>query len=150
MCCHDEAWGGDYLITTCDTISDSGDMKSHLRFEHRREQLLPRRAFFIRLAVFVCLAIVTAMVSLGIGIIGYHRLEGLSWVDATLNAAMILGGMGPVNELHNSASKLFASAYALFSGLVIIAVMGLFLAPIVHRLMHRFHVEAESKESSEE
>ena len=75
------------------------------------------------------------------GMAGYHWLAGLHWVDALLNASMILGGMGPVNLLTNTAAKVFASAYALFSGLVFIAIMGILFAPMVHRLLHTFHME---------
>jgi hypothetical protein len=74
---------------------------------------------------------------------GYHWLEGLSWLDAYLNAAMILGGMGPVAELHTASGKVFAGAYALFSGVVFLVGMGLLLAPVVHRALHRFHLDGE-------
>jgi hypothetical protein len=80
-------------------------------------------------------------VALGGGILGYHEFGGFTWIDATVNASMILGGMGPVNELLTTVGKLLASIYALFSGLVFIAVMGVLLAPFAHRLLHRFHGE---------
>jgi hypothetical protein len=79
--------------------------------------------------------------ALFIGIAGYHWIDKLSWVDSLLEASMILGGMGPINPLHNDAAKIFASAYALFSGLILIGVMGIILTPITHRLLHKFHVE---------
>jgi hypothetical protein len=79
--------------------------------------------------------------SLGLGVLGYRFLEGLSWIDALLNAAMILGGMGPVNELHSTAGKLFASFYALYSGVVFLVVAGVLFAPVVHRFLHYFHLE---------
>ena len=110
-------------------------------FEHRRQQILPRRAFLFRLMRFTGAALLLVVVSWGIGILGYRTLEGMSWIDATLNAAMILGGMGPVNPLRNDAAKIFASGYALFSGLVLIGVMGIILTPITHRLLHKFHLE---------
>jgi hypothetical protein len=81
--------------------------------------------------------------SLGIGILGYHYLESLSWIDSLLNASMILGGMGPVNALQTDAGKLFASIYALYSGIVLLASVGVLAAPIFHRFMHRFHLELE-------
>lgn len=81
------------------------------------------------------------MVALFIGIAGYHWIAGLKWIDALLDASMILGGMGPVTPLTTNAAKVFASAYALFSGLVFIAVMGIVLSPIVHRVLHKFHVD---------
>ena len=87
-----------------------------------------------------------ALVPLGVGTLGlgmaiYHWVEGLGWPDAFLNAAMLLGGMGPVNQLTTDGAKVFASGYALFSGLIFIGVMGLVLAPVVHRIIHHFHVD---------
>ncbi len=78
-------------------------------------------------------------ISLGIGMAGYKITEGMGWVDAFYNASMILGGMGPANELHTDAGKIFASLYALYSGLFVIAVMGILLAPVFHRQLHKFH-----------
>ena len=80
-------------------------------------------------------------VALAIGILGYRELAGFSWVDSLLNASMILSGMGPVGELPTDGAKIFASAYALFSGVVFITSMGVIAAPLVHRFLHRFHVE---------
>ncbi len=79
--------------------------------------------------------------SLGLGILGYHFIARLNWVDSLLNASMILAGMGPVNTLNSDAAKLFASMYALFSGLIYIAVTGVLLIPVFHRVLHRFHLE---------
>ena len=78
--------------------------------------------------------------SLGIGMAGYHFLEGLSWIDSLLNAAMILGGMGPVAPLQTAAGKVFASFYALYSGVVLLASVGILAGPIFHRFLHRFHL----------
>lgn len=83
--------------------------------------------------------------SLGIGVVGYHISEGLSWLDALLNASMILGGMGPVSELHTVAGKLFASTYALFSGVAFLATVGILVAPVAHRLLHRLHLEGDNR-----
>ena len=83
------------------------------------------------------------IVSLAVGMCGYHFLEKLPWLDALLNASMILGGMGPVDPLKTDAGKLFASFYALYSGLAIISVAGLLLAPVVHRFLHKFHVDSD-------
>ena len=85
--------------------------------------------------------LVLLLVALFIGICGYHWLAGLNWVDSLLEASMILGGMGPINPLTNTSAKIFASIYALFSGVVFIALMGLLLTPVVHRLMHKFHLK---------
>jgi hypothetical protein len=83
--------------------------------------------------------------SLAIGVLGYRLLEGLSWIDAFLNASMILGGMGEINELHTDAGKIFASIYALFSGGVFLAVASILIAPIAHRIMHRLHLEGSDQ-----
>jgi hypothetical protein len=114
-------------------------------FEHRHQPLLPRPAFILRLLRHGLMSIVIVTVALGIGVIGYHLCLDLSWTDSILNAAMILGGMGPVADLNqgSTSGKLFAAAYALFSGLVFIVVMGVMLAPALHRVMHRFHLSAK-------
>lgn len=116
-----------------------------MMYEHRRRPLLSRMEFSIRVLRHGLIAFGVVAATLGMGILGYHWLEGLPWIDALLNASMILGGMGPVNPLHTTVGKLFASAYALFSGVVFIGIMGLILAPFVHRLLHRFHWEADNK-----
>jgi hypothetical protein len=110
-------------------------------FEGRREKLAPFSVFLKRLAASGAISVGIIFVVLLIGIIGYHWLGELDWVDSILEASMILGGMGPVNPLKTTNVKLFAAAYALFSGLVFIAVMGTLLTPVVHRMMHKFHVE---------
>jgi len=110
-------------------------------FEHRHETLLPFPLFIRRVARWAALAFAVVVVSLAVGVCGYHYLDGLPWVDSLLNASMILGGMGPVDPLKTTAGKVFASAYALYSGLALIAVVGLLLAPIIHRVMHQFHME---------
>ena len=83
--------------------------------------------------------------SLAVGICGYHYLGGLAWIDSLLNASMILGGMGPVDTIKSNAGKIFASIYALYSGLALIAVVGLMLAPVLHRLLHLFHIDDKRK-----
>jgi hypothetical protein len=110
-------------------------------FEHHSQPLVSRTAFIKRMAA--CFALSLAMIAgaLGLGLAGYHWIADLPWVDALLNAAMILGGMGPVDRLATTGAKLFASAYAIFSGLMFISVMGVILAPVVHRIIHRFHLE---------
>ena len=110
-------------------------------FEHRTEPLLPRHRFVWRVLGFLSLAAAAIGAALGIGVVGYHYLGGLPWIDALLNASMILGGMGPVDPIPSQAGKLFASAYALFSGLLFIGAASLVLTPFVHRIMHRLHVE---------
>lgn len=112
-------------------------------FEHRSDRLAPFPVFIRRMVLSLALAFGMAATALLIGILGYHFLAGLDWVDAILDASMILGGMGPVNELHGPTAKLFAAAYALFSGLVFIGVMGITLSPLLHRMLHHFHLADE-------
>jgi len=110
-------------------------------YEKHNERLLPRALFTRRVLRHTAFAILIIAAALFVGMAGYHYLGALGWIDAFLNAAMILGGMGPVNALDTPAAKLFAGAYALFAGLVFIGVSGIILAPFIHRLMHRFHIE---------
>src|SRR5436853_6247770 len=114
-------------------------------YERRNHPLLSRAKFARRVFRHLLLALLAIGVALGIGVIGYHCIGGLSWIDSLLNASMILGGMGPVDPLHSSAAKLFASFYALFSGLVFIGISGLLFAPVIHRFIHRFHLEIEDE-----
>ena len=114
-------------------------------FEHRREPLLPRPLFLWRILRFGALSFGLAAVSLIIGIFGYRHFESMSWIDAFVNAAMILGGMGPVGELHTQAGKLFAGTYALYCGLIVVISMGILIAPVFHRFLHHFHLEAGSE-----
>jgi len=118
-------------------------------YEHHREPLISREAFLRRVARSGGLAFAVVLAALFLGVSGYHWIEGLPWVDSILNAAMILGGMGPVAELHTTAGKLFAAAYALFSGLMFIVVAGIFFAPVLHRFLHKFHLEAGRKGSDD-
>jgi hypothetical protein len=110
-------------------------------FEHKAQPLLSRPQFFQRLVQSSGIALALAVGSLFIGMIGYHLLERLSWIDAFLNAAMLLGGMGPVNAPVTEGGKLFAGFYALYCGLVVILVAGVLLAPVAHRFLHRFHLQ---------
>jgi hypothetical protein len=110
-------------------------------FESRNKHLLPRREYFQRLARHAVMGVAVIIVSLGIGMIGYHILEKLSWIDAFLNASMILSGMGPVATLQTDAGKFFAGCYALYSGIALISVVGIIFAPVVHRFLHKFHLE---------
>ena len=116
-------------------------------FEHRTNPLLPRKAFYRRMGWSFLLGCSLLAFALGLGMLGYHFLEHLSWLDAFANAAMILSGMGPLAPLETAAGKLFAGCYALFSGLLFLTVAGIILAPLGHRLMHKFHLEAREKKS---
>ena len=116
-------------------------------FEHRSSPLLPRQAFYRRVAICFLLSQAVVAVALGIGMAGYHFFETMGWVDAFENAAMILSGMGPVSTLQTEAGKIFAGCYALFSGLLLITVTGIVLAPVIHRGLHKFHLESGKKNS---
>jgi hypothetical protein len=116
-------------------------------YEHRNQPLLSRKDFIRRYLIHVAAAVAVIGGSLLAGILGYHFVGGLSWIDAILNASMILGGMGPVNTLHTNAVKLFASAYALYSGMLFLVITGLLFAPLFHRFLHHFHLEAEQETS---
>ena len=116
-------------------------MKLFPKYEVNKQKLAPFSVFAQRFAVAVVAACGVIAVVLFIGIAGYHWLGELDWVDSLLEASMILGGMGPVNPIKTTAAKLFASGYALFSGLAFIGIMGIVLTPVVHRILHKFHVE---------
>ena len=110
-------------------------------FEHHQKHLLPRKEYFRRIANHAVLGVGIIIVSLGIGMIGYHGFEKLGWIDAFVNAAMILSGMGPVATLNTDAGKIFAGCYAIYSGIALIGVLGIIFAPVVHRFLHKFHLE---------
>jgi flagellar biosynthesis protein FliR len=114
--------------------------KRFLKYEHRSDPVLPATQWLARLVHTVWLAFFIIVAALSFGVVGYHFIAGLDWVDAILEASMILGGMGAVAPMTTVASKLFASAYSLFSGLIFISVTGVVLAPFMHRMMHHFHV----------
>ncbi|HMA53942.1 MAG TPA: hypothetical protein VKT17_05745 [Acidobacteriota bacterium] len=115
-------------------------------YEHKSEPLLPLRRFIRRQIIHILLGLGIIGVSLSLGIAGYHFLGRLAWIDALVNASMILGGMGPVDALQTVAGKIFASLYALYSGIVFLVVVGIMAAPIVHRVLHRLHMsEAKTK-----
>lgn len=112
-------------------------------FESRTDRLLPFRHFLRRMGHSTLLAGGIVIVALGLGVVGYHLIAGLNWVDAVLEASMILTGMGPVHPLTTTSAKLFAAAYAMFSGVVFLSAMSIVLAPIFHRVLHKFHLDDE-------
>ncbi|HVT18227.1 MAG TPA: hypothetical protein VHQ90_18875 [Thermoanaerobaculia bacterium] len=112
-------------------------------FEHKGQPLLPRRAFIVRSLRHALFALGFIVASLLLGVAGYHHFERQSFIDSLLNAAMILGGMGPVGELHTTGGKLFASFYALFSGIGFLVIAGVLFAPVIHRFFHKFHLAAD-------
>jgi hypothetical protein len=115
-------------------------------YENRRERLLTRAEFALRVLWHFSAAILAVALALLAGVLGYRYLGGLGWVDSLLNASMILGGMGPVDVLKTDGAKVFASLYALFSGLLFIGLLGLLLAPFIHRVMHKLHMEESNNE----
>lgn len=110
-------------------------------FEPRHAPLLSRPAFLRRLAGSALVGLVFLVVSLALGMLGYHRFEHMAWIDAFANAAMLLSGMGPLQQPATYNGKLFAGFYALYSGLAVIFLTGILFAPVVHRALHRFHLE---------
>ena len=137
---------GLYRFLNVNQAGKSMSLKSrYLKFEHRRQPLLSRRDFLWRFAHSFLLALLSLAVWLLLGMYGYHWLAGLPWIDAFLNASMIVGGMGPVDPLTTPIAKLFAGLYAIFSGVIFLGVFGLLIAPVLHRFMHRFHLDSEEK-----
>jgi len=112
-------------------------------YEHRKQPLLSAAKFTRRVIQHFIVALLVLAGGLGIGVLGYHCLAELNWIDALLNASMILGGMGPVDPLHSLAAKIFASGYALFSGLAFVGIASLIVAPFAHRILHRFNLDRE-------
>ncbi len=110
-------------------------------FEPRRQKVISRTAFAMRMARAIGLWALLTFGGLVIGMVGYAWTEGMGFADSFVNAAMILSGMGPVAELHTTAGKVFAGCYAILSGLIIVIGAGFVLAPVAHRVLHRFHVE---------
>jgi len=114
-------------------------------FEHRHAPLLPPVVFLRRQLRFAMLSAAIVLGALVSGALGYHAIEGLPWLDALLNAAMILTGMGPVDRMQTSAGKLFATAYALASGVLFVTTVAVLFAPSIHRFLHRFHLELDGE-----
>jgi hypothetical protein len=117
-------------------------------FERRREPLVPPAVFLLRLGNNVLVALGLVFVSLLAGMVGYRATEGMAWLDAFLNAAMILSGMGPVGTLQAPAAKFFAGCYALYSGLLVVITTGIILAPVIHRVAHGLNVEDDDDEKA--
>jgi ABC-type glycerol-3-phosphate transport system permease component len=109
-------------------------------FEHHKKPLISREAFYRRMLMSFLWSVIIVFISLSIGILGYHFTENLGWLDSLLNASMILGGMGPVDVLKTPMGKLFASFYALFSGIAFLTTVAVVLAPVLHRFLHKFHL----------
>ncbi|HWA05348.1 MAG TPA: hypothetical protein VG961_02280 [Ignavibacteria bacterium] len=117
-------------------------------FEHSKTRLASRKVFRNRLIKFSLISAGIFSISLFIGILGYHLFAGLGWIDSFLNASMILGGMGPVDMLKTDSAKIFAGCYSLFSGVAFLSSMAIFLTPILHRFLHRFHLDVPENEKA--
>ncbi len=111
-----------------------------MNFEHRTKPLLPPKKYYKRILRYASFSILLIAGSLGIGILGYHYFNKLSWIDALVNASLILTGMGPVDPLINDGAKYFASLYSIFSGVVFLSTVAVFLSPMVHRFLHKMHI----------
>lgn len=114
-------------------------------FENFNSPLASRKTYHNRLIKTGLFAFTIFFSALSTGIMGYHFIAGFDWVNSFLNASMILGGMGEISELNNNPAKIFAGCYALFSGVTFLSSMAIFLSPIVHRLIHRLHIDVKSK-----
>lgn len=112
-------------------------------YEQHHEPLASAKVFARRLALNGLIGLLLLLVSLGIGMLGYHFLGKLSWIDSLLNASMILGGMGPVDKMETDLAKVFASFYAIYAGVILLASVGVLAAPIFHRFLHYFHLADE-------
>jgi hypothetical protein len=113
-------------------------------YEHKYEPLLPFREFLSRMAQSTVIGLGVIAVSLLVGMAGYHFTERLGWLDAFLNASMLLGGMGPIDAPKSAGGKLFAGVYALYCGLAVLVVAGIVFAPVAHRFLHRFHHDSKA------
>lgn len=118
-------------------------------YEHRSHSLLPKRRFLQRLGHHAAVAIGLIVASLAVGTVGYHLFGGQAWIDAFLNSAMLLGGMGPIGEIRSDGGKIFAAFFALYAGLLLIAVTTIILAPVLHRILHRVHLEDPNEKEEE-
>jgi hypothetical protein len=114
-------------------------------YERRGEKILPFPRFLGRMGLSFLLILAIVAVALCIGIMGYHYIAGLGWIDAELNAAMILSGMGPVDPMKTTPAKFFASGYALFSAVVFLTSVGIILSPVLHRIVHRFNLDSDEQ-----
>jgi hypothetical protein len=116
-------------------------------WENLHDELLPKREFLLRLLKHFGLSALLVLVSLGAGMLGYHHWNHSAWIDAFLNASMLLGGMGPVGDMSYPAGKIFAGIYALYAGLVFLVSLAIMITPVIHRIMHKFHIDDDDVDS---
>ncbi|MDZ4682786.1 MAG: hypothetical protein SH848_06700 [Saprospiraceae bacterium] len=117
-----------------------------MKLEHRSQKVVPLSHFFMRLGRYGLFAVLLIAISLGIGVLGYHFIGRISWLDSFHMSSMILTGMGPVAEMTTTGAKLFSSFYALYSGVAFLSITAVFFAPIIHRLLHILQVEKDGEE----
>ena len=118
-----------------------------MNFEHRLQPLLTTQEFLRRQLIAVVVSFALLLVWIFLGMLGYHILADLPWVDAFLNTAMIVGGMGPVDLLPSDAAKIFAGVYAILSGVILLSSFGVLAAPLYHRFLHKFHLDIEDDDA---
>lgn len=119
---------------------------SNFKLEHRKQNLLPWPRFILRLSGYLAFTLAMIAFSLFLGMMGYHLIGKLNFLDSFHMSCMILTGMGPVVEMHSAASKIFSSLYALYSGIVFLSITAVFFTPIIHRILHILHIdETENK-----
>ncbi len=121
--------------------------KPMFKLEHKKEAIPPLSSFIARLMRFALFSFALILFSLGIGVVGYHVIAGLSWLDSLYMSSMILTGMGPVASMDTNAAKLFSSIYALYSGIAFLSITAVFFAPIFHRLLHLLNVEPDDEKN---
>ena len=127
-----------------DSVSGARTRKyGYWKLERKQEPMPPLPHFLLRMLLYLAISFAAISGMLLIGVLGYHRVAGLRWIDALLNASMILSGMGPVAVMETTGAKVFASLYAIFSGVLFISTVGFLLSPVVHRFLKRFHLEDE-------
>lgn len=114
-------------------------------FEKSNHQLASKKTYYHRLIRSLIITICFLTFSLFIGVLGYHYLAELAWIDALVNASMILGGMGPVDPVTTNSGKIFASVYAIYSGVSFLTAFSILIAPALHRLLHKFHISDDEK-----
>ena len=114
-----------------------------MNWENKRQRLAPFSTFLERLTRFGIFAIFLILISLGIGMVGYHYLANLNWIDSVYMTSMILTGMGPTIEMKSDSAKLFSSIYALYSGVAFLSICAVFFTPIIHRFLHKLHLDRE-------
>lgn len=123
-------------------------MTTRFRFEHHKQEILPWGKFVIRLGAYLSFAMGLIVFSLMIGILGYHFIAKLSFLDSFYMSSMILTGMGPVTDMLSAGAKIFSSFYALYSGIAFLSIAAVFFAPIIHRILHILHVENDCNEGN--